>query len=422
MSASTLQGLAVSLSADGNTAIVGGVAGYSQTSSALIWKRSGDVWTHQGTKLVGSEAMGLGNYQQPGVSISLSADGNTAIVGGWNDNSATGAAWIFNMVITSPAQPGTISGNTSICPSSSQTYSISSVSGATSYTWSLPMGWSGNSTTTSIAAIGGSLGGTISVTANNNSGSSPPSSIDVSIVQVPVQPGVISGDTTVCQDQSGVIYEVPQIANATSYIWSLPDGSSGTSTTNSITVNYSTLAVSGNITVKGTNSCGDGATSTLAIDVLAKPATPAISQLDLTLISSSLLGNQWYNQNGIINGALNQNYTVVSNGTYYAIVTIEGCISEPSNSISIINVGISTNEALNSIMLYPNPVSGALNIENEVNIGRINFEILNAIGQVVCKGNFVEKITVQASSFKPGVYFVKFENGKTCEFKKFFKE
>ena len=73
------QGYSVSLSADGNTAIVGGYLDNSHAGAAWVWTRSGGVWTQQGPKLVGSGA--VGNAQQ-GYSVSLSADGNTAIVGG----------------------------------------------------------------------------------------------------------------------------------------------------------------------------------------------------------------------------------------------------------------------------------------------------------------------------------------------------
>jgi len=64
--------------------------------------------------------------------------------------------------------------------------------------------------------------------------------------------GVIEGSATVCQGQNLVTYTVPEIENATSYIWTLPTGATGSSTTNSISVNYSISAISGNITVKGT--------------------------------------------------------------------------------------------------------------------------------------------------------------------------
>jgi uncharacterized repeat protein (TIGR01451 family) len=82
----------VSLSADGNTAIVGGYQDSSNSGAAWIWTRSGGVWSQQGTKLVGSGGVGASGQ---GFSVSLSADGNTAIVAGPGDDSNTGAVWIW---------------------------------------------------------------------------------------------------------------------------------------------------------------------------------------------------------------------------------------------------------------------------------------------------------------------------------------
>ena len=87
------QGTSVSLSADGNTAIVGGYGDNGSAGAAWVWTRSGGVWTQQGTKLVGSGAVGGFEYQ--GISVSLSAEGNTAIVGGSSDNGGAGAAWVW---------------------------------------------------------------------------------------------------------------------------------------------------------------------------------------------------------------------------------------------------------------------------------------------------------------------------------------
>jgi len=82
----------VSLTADGNTAIVGAPQDPGAVGAAWVFTRSGGVWSQQGPKLVGSGAVGLA-FQ--GTSVSLSGDGNTAIVGGPNDNSNIGAAWVF---------------------------------------------------------------------------------------------------------------------------------------------------------------------------------------------------------------------------------------------------------------------------------------------------------------------------------------
>jgi len=86
-------GSAVSLSADGNTALVGGNGDNSNIGAAWVFTRSNGVWSQQGSKLVASDASGA--VVQQGSSVSLSADGNTALVGGNQDNSNIGAAWIF---------------------------------------------------------------------------------------------------------------------------------------------------------------------------------------------------------------------------------------------------------------------------------------------------------------------------------------
>jgi FG-GAP repeat len=85
------QGISVSLSADGNTAIVGGSFDNNKAGAVWVWTRSGGVWT-QAAKLVASDAIGAADQ---GYSVALSADGNTATVGGPDDNNFAGAAWVW---------------------------------------------------------------------------------------------------------------------------------------------------------------------------------------------------------------------------------------------------------------------------------------------------------------------------------------
>jgi uncharacterized protein YdbL (DUF1318 family) len=87
-----IQGLSVALSGDGNTATVGGEGDNSYTGGAWVFARSAGVWSQQGSKLVGAGAVGTVDQ---GISVSLSADGGTAIIGGPGDNSYAGAAWVF---------------------------------------------------------------------------------------------------------------------------------------------------------------------------------------------------------------------------------------------------------------------------------------------------------------------------------------
>jgi hypothetical protein len=87
-----LQGISVALSGDGNTAVVGGYADNAQVGAAWVYTRSGGVWSQQGAKLVGTGAV---TSTQQGCSVAVSADGNTAVVGGRGDNAGTGATWVY---------------------------------------------------------------------------------------------------------------------------------------------------------------------------------------------------------------------------------------------------------------------------------------------------------------------------------------
>jgi hypothetical protein len=97
------QGRSVALSADGSTALIGGPEDNNQTGAAWVFTRSGSTWSQQGPKLLGSRAVG-GAWQ--GFSVALSGDGNTALIGGPEDNNQTGAAWVFTRSGSTWSQQG----------------------------------------------------------------------------------------------------------------------------------------------------------------------------------------------------------------------------------------------------------------------------------------------------------------------------
>ena len=84
-------GISVSLSADGSTALVGAHTKSSQTGAAYIFTKSGSTWTQQ-SKLTASDAATSDYF---GWSVSLSGDGSTALVGAYGKSTNTGAAYIF---------------------------------------------------------------------------------------------------------------------------------------------------------------------------------------------------------------------------------------------------------------------------------------------------------------------------------------
>jgi hypothetical protein len=309
-------------------------------------------------------------------------------------------------------------------------YYINSVADADKYEWVLNPNNAGTlNTNNTIASItwNSNFSGqaTLKVKAWNGCGESELSEgliISVDDCLVPSDAGVITGETSVCQDQSSVIYSVPEITNATSYVWSLPSGATGSSSINSIAVNYSSSASSGNITVKGTNSCGDGALTNLPVEIKSKPVAPIITQIENTLHSDALIGNQWYDQNGLIINAMGQGFTVITSGSYYVIVTLLNCTSDTSNIINVNITGMKPLGESNMFNVYPNPTKNFLIIEIAGNIKGVNFEILNSDGQIILKDCVNDKYVLQTSSLIPGIYILKFENGETFEFRKIIKE
>ena len=87
-----LQGTSVAVSADGNTAVVGGCADNSG--------RGRHVGVHAQRRRVEPAGRQAGRHRRgrsagQGFSVAVSADGNTAVVGGWQDNTNAGATWVF---------------------------------------------------------------------------------------------------------------------------------------------------------------------------------------------------------------------------------------------------------------------------------------------------------------------------------------
>ena len=80
------QGRSVALSADGNTAIAGADSDNGGVGAAWVFTRSNGVWNQQ-QKLTTTDMV-----SQFGLSVGLSGDGNTAIVG---SNSQANVVWLF---------------------------------------------------------------------------------------------------------------------------------------------------------------------------------------------------------------------------------------------------------------------------------------------------------------------------------------
>ncbi len=117
----------MALSFDGNRALIGGENDNIGAGAAWMFVRSGTAWTQQGAKLVGTGANGAAHQ---GWSVAVSGDGNTALIGGHNDNGGAGAAWVFTRSGTTWTQQGAKLVGTGATGAAQQGYSVA-VSGNT---------------------------------------------------------------------------------------------------------------------------------------------------------------------------------------------------------------------------------------------------------------------------------------------------
>ena len=345
------------------------------------------------------------------VNYGTSAVSGNITVKGTNSCGDGGTSTLAITVNPLPVAAGTIAGVATVCQGqNSVAYTVPIITNATSYTWTLPTGATGNSTTNSITVNYGaySVSGNITVNGHNSCGDGISALLAITVNPLPAAAGPITGNTTVCRGQSSVSYTVPAITNATSYIWTLPTGASGTSTTNSIIVDYGTSANSGNIEVKGNNSCGDGSPQVLSIAVNIIDTSVSVS--GLTLFANAYGASyQWIDCNGNtpISGANNQSFTATENGNYAVIVTKNSC-SDTSSCYNITNVGLSGNNSSPIVSFYPNPSTGKFTLKGDWE-EVTSIEIYNVFGEEIysilnCKQKITNKMDL--SEFSKGIYFV----------------
>jgi hypothetical protein len=323
-----------------------------------------------------------------------------------------------------PGPAGSITGTSAVCGGANGVaYSVAPITGATAYVWALPAGATiasgANTNAITVNFAGNASSGVIIVNGNNTCGdgaASPP--FAVTVTPLPDPAGTITGQASVCQGTTGVVYTVPPITGATAYVWTVPTGfiTTGGSNSNSITVTISNSAVSGNITVYGSNSCGSGTVSpNFAVTINVIPATPVVTNVGDTLHSSAPTGNQWYFAGTLIPGAIGQTYITTQNGLYWSIVTLNGCSSAESNHLQIYTTGIDPHSSA-SINIYPVPNDGRFNVSiTTVTEQSFSISVYNSLGVKIYEET---KVDVNGSlqkiiDLKPvpnGVYSVVFES------------
>lgn len=164
-------------------------------------------------------------------------------------------------------------------------------------------------------------------------------------------PGTITGNASVCQGQTGVSYSVNAIQNTLGYNWTVPTGATimTGSNTNAITVDYSLIALSGNVSVYGFNQCGNGPVSSLPVTVNALPVANAYNDTTIPYGTSTILhaanggagtfSYHWEPANLLIDPDVQNPHTVILYSTSVFTLTVTNLVSLCQNTAQkIVNI------------------------------------------------------------------------------------
>ncbi|MBC7777552.1 MAG: proprotein convertase P-domain-containing protein, partial [Phycisphaerae bacterium] len=204
----------------------------------------------------------------PGVTINGDPTASSIDVT-WNSNASgqicvssvndcgTSPAICVTISITPAPAPTTPLGDNTVCAGAQESYSIPIVANATGYSWTITGGIiaSGQGTTNVIVDWGNSPSGQICVNASGACGISQDVCLSVQITSPPVSP-VVLGNANACPG-SNATYSVANIAGATTYTWTVTNGSiTAGQGSNTLQVLWDVNAASGIVCANASNLCG----------------------------------------------------------------------------------------------------------------------------------------------------------------------
>ena len=254
----------------------------------------------------------------------------------------------------------------------------------------------------------------------------------------PEKPSVMNGAVEVCPTDN-ITYSVTDNNAFESYEWTLPNGWSGNSTTN--TIDVSNFVGAGQICVRGYSAaCGyTNASSCLTIDVISDLANGELAVTGDTLLCSNgvniietytlthnITGVESYNWNfpaeaTVLNGQGTQTIELdlsnVSKNSDFEICAVVSNDCFDREFCLLVDFEICTSIAehsmQNMVQLYPNPTNGIFNIKSQQE-KIIKIAIYDVQGKLVLS-NYVEnsdEVMINLSENNKGIYNVVVETEK----------
>jgi len=212
-------------------------------------------------------------------------------------------------------------GSAAVCANSNVTYTIPSNPNVTTYTWTVTGGTisTGQGTNTITVHWGTGTSGNVCVSVQGACAPSPNACLPVQITSAPAMPNII-GNATACATGTGA-YNVTAVSGATSYHWSITNGTitSGNGTAN-VNVTWDANVSSGSICVRAVNTCDSSALNCFNVTLNSPLPAPVVTG-NATLCSGT-------------NG--NYSITAVPGAIGYAWTVTGGTIVSGQNTLNLV--------------------------------------------------------------------------------------
>jgi hypothetical protein len=457
-----------------NSCLYQGVTTLSATYSVLATNASSYSWTVPANTTIIS---GQGTNSLTVHYASAFAGGTISVTIG--STTCIGSPLTKSISITkgaAPATPASISGPVNVCPylgnSVQATYTSAVVAGAAYYSWTLPQyvtrvsaSADSSSITVTFASAFSTLNANskiLSVRAVSGCGTSAARTLSLTTT-VPSAPGAISGPANTCLIMNGsfttgkdTTYFIRRVANATSYVWTVPTGSSiisrpGTGANDTlIVVRFSSTFTSGTLSVRAVNGCGTSTTVSLSL-TKTLPSTPGtittttvlnacptrIFRYSITALPAGARSIRWTVPAGAIidsgQGGLRIRVSYPAKGTAYSgSVTVAGVNTcgtgtAKSTSVKITACALARmGEAIESdimVEVYPNPTSNYFRLKAHSEIfNQIHIRVIDVHGKQLKKMSMMPGESIDIGlDLRPGIYIIESRQGHRVKIDKVIK-
>jgi hypothetical protein len=181
-----------------------------------------------------------------------------------------------------------------------------------------------------------------------------------------------------------------------------------------------TVTAAGTYVVTATSACGSFSDTAVVVNNPLPTASFTSTTVGLAAIFTNTSANGtsylWDFGDGSTSTDFSPSHVYPSAGIYSAILTVTnecGSATFGPQPVNVINAGIEEND-MASVALFPNPASGRFTVTLNNISGETLITVIDVTGKAVSVKNVpagVNQITLDATTFAPGVYSVKVSSG-----------